>query len=1066
MSIINYAVEVYLNNNTYTDTAHGLVSGVFRFITGRPEYSGAPTYPVYGPDEIDTQGNIISNDNNTNQYFQDFLLKDGLDNNAIRSIDITSSGAYGNNASFGFKLRGDKISSTYFWEFCSNNSIVLTNATVIFYVIIDGVFWQQWQGKISNNPYTENDFSFECKDDATTIHKIMPSYVDEIIKTTSSGVMTETSSVSDSNLVSNPNEPAANQSISQVVVPIVFGDMAFSPVMKLNDQNSFIPLMIDGNGRQSTSCAAFQYNVLVTNPVTSTLSLITTGTYFALNQLSGYFLTVIVGKDANTQIIYKIIGNAITTGESFLGTAYRLTTITIETPLVKTDNTFIDQTKFQSIPGSSTDNEIRYGYYLPTDISSPVPHASENTWWFRISAFSIPTEISTQNFLGNDYSSAQIVKEAAYRFSIFTWDTTSSTYVNISSVVSSNSTGTAFNLISNNATPDGKVSIFEDLGLELKYFCIRSRNLYSLDSPGYMYSLISGTFRDKNSNAGNDIINVTDKSRTTSVQIGPLSGLEDYYLVAGFKINPFSISYDRICFLVDFNLNNTTVQTLVLGGLRYSLFDYNGLLIHMLGNTFTKQSSYVLSTGSFNLSSTFSNLNLIPNDFYYSLPSGDATTFFNNPSGNDPVGQLIPNSLFFDFSNTNLSMDDLNPKSDYVDIVECAIRLNCHSTPPWSGLTLNVKQIALLGSHTIDTISGDLFAKMQGELTGESDTDFGHPTNDIYHTIMHILEDYDGINKNLIKYGNVFNYRSNWHVGRTLVDQQNSIDYLNEICSQSFIGMFGNRHGQRELNVWLQGAASPATTFSPTVHTGKTSIHNSALIIDGSLTGIEKTDFSQVYNSFQLSYNYDAGSKSYTRFINVKVDGISSLPPSTGTDWTKYVSGIGSDPSSWADANNVWSQCRQSYIDNNVVQLPNLQMSELPWFVDASIFDSLATNGTGLTSSAWKYLNFCAYWSTRQKDIVTYNIPITSNTAGTELLDCISFTDDVLTDGITRTGWITSIELDAVNSQYILQVVMQSADMVAAYINSPSGLDERGDSAYYVDSLDETSTNTDSLDER
>jgi hypothetical protein len=336
------------------------------------------------------------------------------------------------------------------------------------------------------------------------------------------------------------------------------------------------------------------------------------------------------------------------------------------------------------------------------------------------------------------------------------------------------------------------------------------------------------------------------------------------------------------------------------------------------------------------------------------------------------------------------------------------------------------------------------------------------------------MEDYDGIPKGLINYGTgitgLLTARgpgTAWNIGRTLTDQQSSQQYLNEICSQSFVALFGNRKGQREFNSWLGGPHSPNTNYlPPTTGDGKTSYHNSSLIIDGTIESLGKTDFTQVYNAFQLSYNYDFGSKSYTRFFNVqnidKAHVGQTFPPQSDISWYNYVPGLSNQD--WFQAANIWYQCILSYQRNAVSQLATTQISELPWFIDESIFSRNSTLDP-TDSAAWAFLQFLVYWSTRQKDIVTYNIPLNENTAGTELLDCIQFRDTVYTANSDRTGWITSIEIDATNNQLILQVILQSSDMATDSGSLPDSVDERPDPSAYIDSFDERTTSTDSLKE-
>jgi hypothetical protein len=182
----------------------------------------------------------------------------------------------------------------------------------------------------------------------------------------------------------------------------------------------------------------------------------------------------------------------------------------------------------------------------------------------------------------------------------------------------------------------------------------------------------------------------------------------------------------------------------------------------------------------------------------------------------------------------------------------------------------------------VDTISGDLYTSVTGELTGPTSgptpPDRNHETNDVYHTFIHIMEDYDGIPHQLIDYGNLAATRSGydaiglagWHVGRVLTDRKNSIDYLNELCSHSFVAMFPTRQGRRGLRAFqnFNQVDAPVAT------------HDASIICRDSIESFEKTDIAQLYNNLLLQYSYDPALQKFIRaFYLSNVDKYSVFPP-------------------------------------------------------------------------------------------------------------------------------------------------------------------------------------------
>jgi hypothetical protein len=666
---------------------------------------------------------------------------------------------------------------------------------------------------------------------------------------------------------------------------------------------------------------------------------------------------------------------------------------------------------------------------------------------------------------------------------LYSWDDNSKAYVDLSSLVAISSSGTLVSLIANHVDKDAKVQLIESIDFPIQEFGVRNNYVNANDwpnAPRYPTGVIAYTVDQA------DIDSVTNKIRNDPgylIDLGTAYQGGNFYIYARYLLNPLINTYDRILFLVDYDLTWHNITGYPLGvwiyrlrGLSYSPFGYQDFVTHPFTLAGTDPANNLrIPTGQ------KSQVNLIPNDYYYIDPLLADPTSLSLYLQENGVSTGKPYSWFYDFGNvTNGSNDAVTTDSNH--LIQCAVGV--YAAPggygsTWDDIKVYIKQIVLLGVRTVDTITSDLFTKVEGELTGygpgnptHTSTDLGQPTNDLYHTCMHIMEDYDGIPYGLINYGTGITGLAtargpgtSWNVGRTLIDQQSSQVYLNEICSQSFVCLFGNRKGQREFNAWLGGPSAPNTQFlPPTSGTGKTSYHDSTLIIDGSIQNVGKTDFTQIYNAFQLSYNWDPGSKSYTRSFNVQNIDVThqgyAFPPESDPTWHNYVTGL--SDSDWFEAASVWYQCINSFISNTVNQLASLQLSELPWFIDEGIYQGNSTLDPA-SNAAWVFLQFMVYWTTRQKDIITYNIPINASTIGTELLDCIQFKDDVYTAGVNRVGWITSIEVDAVNNQYILQVFLQSADMAA--VELPDGLDERPDFKVYIDSLNETSINTDSLTE-
>lgn len=318
-----------------------------------------------------------------------------------------------------------------------------------------------------------------------------------------------------------------------------------------------------------------------------------------------------------------------------------------------------------------------------------------------------------------------------------------------------------------------------------------------------------------------------------------------------------------------------------------------------------------------------------------------------------------------------------------------------------------LRQIVFVAERTINLTSEPLYIRVNGETVD------GGVTNNVYAAFRLMLENYDGIAFADIDYGNLSTYRSTWHCGRALDKRKSSFDYLKELCEQSFVCLFPTRSGQRKLTAWRDDTTSVAT-------------HTQASIIRGSLGDYEQSAIEKLYNAFHIRYAYDPGKSKFVR--SYYVDGIDADSfPVAGSDWSSYVGGINAD--SYEDAKALWDVCHASYVRAQVIahELP-AGLTDLEWYTDVEIFDPDETRFRGTDSSAWKYLTNLVEWSTRQKESISYEIPITTTNIALDLLNRVTFSDTVYTNATNRTGWITKIGLDLKNHKMEIELTLDPWD--------------------------------------
>ena len=937
--MIHYAVVIFTNTLIWNAT-YGIINGVFRFITDRPGYLASVT-PYYGPHEIDAIGGDIGWHEVPYDFYEGFLLKDGFTSNPNRSIDITSCGNYSTNSIFSFKIR-----NSLFWDYCQTNSIYLTGCRVVMWVVIDNVFYQCGRGRIANNPYTETDFAFDIDDDATLIHKNIPPQL-SVLPAVSPTALTLPTMIQ--------GDP----------IPVVFGNVPYSKILKNNIDNYILPL-----NSPYLPAAALAYNAAAG---VYSLTLHTSITDFSSNdiRLIGLYLYVIAGSTADR--VYKITSNDASSGNDV--TIYFNFPIVISTSGDGSTDVLLAPTDFNNVSK----------HYKLTGASPPYTSTAA-TWWFQISNYTQKSYVSNAPVTVSD---------------VLEFDSTTNKYNSVSNLLNLSVTAApTVELTANTATKDGAVTQYERINVPLV---------------GYGSS--EGDFSEYyNSNV--DITLVTDGLRSSYKQLALLLySTHVTAIFADYKPQPIQPSYNNVVlaksynaiyFCIDWTVDAPAGITLDFYDMHFIATDVNGCQYIGTISPSPDVAYYIAAPG---------NVNFIPNNLISDSAGTDSSTLFGAQAKTSPA--YTYRAIF--------KLADADP-SIFASSQITNIRLEIGVYNAGSvTATFKIKEICLVGELEIDTITADLYAKTQGETVGN---DGVTPTDNVYAAFKHILEDYDGIPAELIDYGTLITDRLPWKVSRTLTDRKNSVDYLNELCAQSFVGMFSGRTGQRVLR-----ALSFAGTLTPTTGSGKTATHDASLIVRNSISNYAKTSLDNVYNNFNLQYAYDAGSNGFLRAFNIANIDQTAFPDAATLDaygnplWWSFVSGLPTsttDPTvGYTDSQILWNVCHASYLINSVIHQAQSDMSQLNWFSDSLIWDINDTSSTGTSSSAFQFLDLLLQWCTLQKDIVSYSIPINSDTCETELLDIVNFNDIIYTKANDVPGWIVGLEVNASKDQLNLQVILQ-----------------------------------------
>lgn len=398
-------------------------------------------------------------------------------------------------------------------------------------------------------------------------------------------------------------------------------------------------------------------------------------------------------------------------------------------------------------------------------------------------------------------------------------------------------------------------------------------------------------------------------------------------------------------------------------------------------------------------------MNYLPNEYYSDGNDDNKFSYFGQ--WDDNVGDEV--ALLFELDENFINKLRLG----IFNKVDVIFKWR-HST---SNLDVSIKQFGFVGLIKANLQNDENYTKVNGEYYNVGNA---IETNSVYNAFRHILENYDGIHSDFIDYGNLSTCRSDWHLGRQITNRKNSLEYLKELCKESFVAIAPGRTGKRLLSCWIE---DNTTAFT----------HNGSVINDKSIAKFEQTSMLSLWNNFEIKYNWHPGFQKYTKsFViqNVEQDafpGASDVDSNGNLLWPQYVSGL--NIGSYASAKAIWDICHDSFLQASTALQPSKEYSELNYFIDTTQFDS-ALPFFGVLSSAWKYLENVVDWNTHQKLKLSYDLPIIATNVVLELLDKGTFEDYLYTNAIAYNAWISRIRFEPQKEKIKLNIIIEPQNVL------------------------------------
>lgn len=1087
MTTKHIAVQIDITDqNTDTDATEGLYAGYFRWVSGRPLYDGSTVVPT--------------GDNDGNVWKEGILSQENIVGSPDRLIDLTLGGDYGSLSGFSFT----RENTGKFQNYLDTNTYYLINRPIEFHIILGDVFYQCWTGIIADIKYNETTYEIICDDIFESEHKAIPP-----------------------NTVTFTNSPEALASEFGKPIPVSFGDILRSPIINISGDRNKAQLGFNSGTNKEIYITQPTLAVLDSNDNWA-LTMKTPNMEFGVDHFieSGdHWLRVIKGDE---QSIF-IIGNDATTnlGEN----------ATTVFSLVKPLDGITDIDELNDNLGFI--NGYDGVWYYEVLSLKKVNIVSENV----ISSFPLDTFLNynlrlfNKNTLNYDPIS-ELISEV---------DVTAGSSVGRPNI----------SLINNLISISGDFTrLIPVIPKSLQLF-----NMTVLDRTG----AIKPNSELDNEFDTSDFSLLLDKDRSTNLSVSRQAAEElgkvYFFWDVEFPTDVIFDSLDEIYLSVDMQI---IMGSNADAGRNDLIFDLSGL--DQYGSTTAAETVNISTYPTEIPAGATTNFNLLPNEYYRSngVDNSEQSVFgstighnvtIDNATAVDKGGGLvgipitahpfqqgdtitIDGTTGYDgeedivsqttneivitatytgetFAGTETVSSEVNINtlvkitdqlaSDFGKtiainrfrfIIRVGAEIGLGTADPIH--EVKIKQIGFYAKKKINVDKEGTFIKIKGETVSSNET------NNVYRTFQHILETYDGFST--VQYNNVSTTRNLWPIGRAVTEKKVSSKYLKELCLSTFVTISPDRYGRRNLSSFREDTTA---TFTHTDTNGT--------IINNSITSFQKTPINDVYNEFDLFYDYNPGTKTYNRniFITGVGEGVTfpAEADGTATDTSRSFTSVtittntvngkstavikfASDPT-WANigdkvsysttdtaniyfgtissktttlivvyydntlgaqpvtisttgtltghseifslwktfvggindyviAKEYWDVCQASYLRTKTVNKYPENLSKLKWFHDPGAF---VDSTPSFDSSAHKFLAFLVPWVTRQKEVVSYSIPLTAANLALELVDFGNFTDSIYTNASARTGYIQKIKIDAKNDKIDLEVLLVPSDI-------------------------------------
>lgn len=804
-TLVADAIEIVTDDGTgiptsYSNTAIGLAAdGHFYLITERFGLSG---------------GKTITGDTAQGTWYEEILARDESAFSISRNCDFVEAGALEEVSGLSFGIKN----TAAFWSTLQANGVNLGRRTVKYYRVTstDGTtfnFELRWTGVIDDQPFDELTYSVQCVDASKDIFKSTP-----------------TESVNDATFEDAPEDS------KDKVIPIALGRVGYSPLVGVTKPGNKIVLVINEE-IEFTSCGLTSYN-----SSTRQTNLYTKGIQFSADdaRLVNSMLTVIAGGDSQS---IRILSNAATDPST------EKTLVTMEEPFTT------DSTAFTAWASGETTSSM----------------------WFA------EVQTVTALFLASTNPVYQFQENAFGRALLSSYSSESKKFQDMSDVSRLYSTSNikstghpGADIFSKSLDIDGDASA---------YFKIRAKDITFNSDTGalnFTYSGPSGSqadLFDEDQSTGYAFASVPDSIGSLELKLSIPQSIKDE-------------SFDDLYVLVDF-VHNLTAGT--APSISVSLQIYGEDIYGQPTGSIASAALYLdsLTTTEVSVSSihgVYYNSEETPDLFYTLKGNLSLSSILDNVKkarafpkitlqftfiADDYEGELREIALIGKRT-INVSSDQIyagligetyqttwggrfaaaNPIETVPQAFEKLLRDYDTDAPIWLA-----GKAYVVGDKIRSTAdNGHIFVCTTAGTSDATEPVWTTTPGDTYTDGTAAWQEFKAFPIDTASFDALSSLRSNWLIGRTLVEKKNSEEWYKELCAQGFLLATMSPEGKVGVKAWLEDTTAVAT-------------FDSSNIIEGTLGQMTLTPMQKMYNDLLIRYDWNPGAGKFNKQIAVtKVD--------------------------------------------------------------------------------------------------------------------------------------------------------------------------------------------------